>query len=211
MKVSRFALIAACPALIFAQIVPSTAPDSPPLSVSDKLSFHFEKVYGPFAMLQSGVQATVLQWRDNPHEWGEGWHGMWRRSASTVGYDTIRNSFMFTANSVAGEDPRYLRMGDGAFVDRTTHAFEHTFVGRSDSGKRIPPWVRFASTYGAAFLANYWSPDRLSNSSRALVRGTLTLASDTGNNLISEFWPDLKKKLFHRNQPRAAGVVVKTP
>ena len=117
----------------------------------------------------------------------------------------------FTANSIASEDPRYLRMGDGAFVDRTAHAFEHTFVGRSDDGKRIPPWVRFASTYGAAFLANWWSPDRLSNSSRALVRGTMTLASDTGNNLISEFWPDLKKKLFHRNQPRAAAVVVKTP
>jgi hypothetical protein len=209
MRVPQFALAAVCPALMFAQAVQPPASD--PLSVSDKLSFHFEKVYGPFAMLQSGVQATVLQWHDNPREWGQGWHGMWRRSASTVGYDTIRNSFMFTANSVAGEDPRYLRMGDGAFVDRTTHAFEHTFVGRSDSGKRIPPWVRFASTYGAAFLANCWSPDRLSNSSRALVRGTLTLASDTGNNLISEFWPDLKKKLFHRNQPRAAGVVVKTP
>jgi hypothetical protein len=38
-----------------------------------------------------------------------------------------------------------------------------------------------------------------------VVRGTVTLAADAGNNVFLEFWPDIKKKLFHRkSQPPVA-------
>jgi hypothetical protein len=117
---------------------------------------------------------------------------------------------MFTLDSITRQDPRYYREGEGSIVHRGRHAFDQTFVGHTDSGKKTLPFVRFAATYGVAFLANSWNPDRLSDRRHAVVRGTVTLAADAGNNIFDEFWPDIKKKLFHRkNQP--AGVLVKTP
>ena len=92
--------------------------------------------------------------------------------------------------------------------DRARHAFNQTFIGHTDHGKKVLPWIRFAATYGVAFLSNNWQPDRLNDNRHAVARGTVTLAADAGNNLFDEFWPDLKKKLLRRrHQP--AGVIVK--
>src|SRR5258707_1161142 len=82
----------------------------------------------------------------------------------------------------------------------SNRASTQTFAGHTDSGKRTLPFVRFAATYGVAFLANAWNPDRLSDRRHAIVRGTVTLGADAGNNLFDEFWPDLKKKFFHRKR-----------
>ena len=68
--------------------------------------------------------------------------------------------------------------------------------------------MRFAATYGVAFLANRWYPDRLSDTRHALLRGTVTLGADAGNNLFDEFWPDIKKKLFPPQESDAARSVV---
>jgi hypothetical protein len=207
MKATCLVLAILCPAIMPAQSV--AAADSEPLTISGKLYYHYEKVFSPFALLQDGVQAAILQRNDNPHEWHEGWYGLWRRAASTTGYDAVRNSFMFTLNSLSRQDPRYARMGEGESAERAGHAIGQTFAGHTDGGKKALPWVRFAATYGAAFLANAWNPDRLSDTRHAMLRGTVTLATDASNNLFDEFWPDIKKKLFRRKtQP---GVLVKTP
>jgi hypothetical protein len=190
MKLFWIALAAACPALMLAQ-------DPAPLTVSDKLSYHFQKAYGPFSLLEDAVQSAVMQWNDTPREWNEGWHGLWRRAASTTGYDTIRQSFMFSLNSVSREDPRYRRSGEGGTPGRAAYAIGQTFVGRTDGGKKTLPWVRLAATYGVAYLANSWNPDRLSDHRHALLRGSITMASDATTNLFEEFWPDIKK-IFRR-------------
>ena len=210
MNIFRIVLCALCPALMLAQNVPTASANSEPLTVSGKLYFHFEKAYSPFSLVQDVFQSSILQWNDDPHEWGQGWHGLWRRSLSTAGYDTIRNSFMFSLNAISHSDPRYFRSGEGKPLARASRAFFQVFAGHADGGKRALPWVRFAATYGVAFLANRWQPDRLSDNRHAVVRGTVTLAADAGNNIFDEFWPDIKRKLFHRKS-HAVGVVVKTP
>src|SRR6185369_1211439 len=210
MNILSIGLAMALPALMLGQNAPTAAVGAAPLDVPGKLEYHFEKVYSPFSLIESGFQAAILQWNDDPREWGQGYHGLWRRMASTVGYDTARNTFMFTLDSVTRQDPRYYREGEGSILSRGRYAFDQVFVGHTDSGKKTLPFVRFAATYGVAFLANGWNPDRLSDRRHAVVRGKVTLAADAGNNIFDEFWPDIKKKLFHhKHQP--AGVVVKTP
>src|SRR5437016_1958343 len=172
MRIYLLCLTAACP--ILAQNLPTAAADAAPLTVLGKLAFHRESVYSPFSLVESGFQAAILQWNDDPREWHEGYYGFWRRTASTVGYDTIRNSFMFTLDSIGHQDPRYYREGDGAYLDRTRHAIGQVFLGHTDSRKKTLPFVRFPATYGVAFLANSWNPDRLSDNRHAVVRGTVT-------------------------------------
>jgi hypothetical protein len=205
MKVSWFSCALLYPALALAQYQysPSAMPNEPSLSAADKLDFHFVKVFSPLSLLEDTGESVLDQYNNFPKEWGQGWHGLWRRTASNVGYDTMRNTFLFTADSIAGQDPRYFRSGEGAFLSRTSHALGQTFVGHTDSKKAVLPWVRLAATFGAAFMTNAWYPGRLAHARDALVRGASTLGSDAGNNFIYEFWPDVKKKLFHRKTQAA--------
>src|SRR5260370_41987087 len=93
MKVICLVLVMVCPAVMPAQRIATE--DSDALAVSGKLSYHFAKAYSPFSLLEDGLQAAVLQRGDNPKEWHEGWYGLWRRSTSPTGDDTIAKSFLF--------------------------------------------------------------------------------------------------------------------
>ena len=141
MKVSWFSFAVLCPALALAQYQysPSVMPDGPPISAADKLDFHFVKVFSPLSLLEDTGESALDQINNFPREWGQGWHGLWRRTASNVGYDTMRNTFMFSADSIAGQDPRYFRLGEGSFSSRTSHALSQTFVGHTDGKKAVGP------------------------------------------------------------------------
>ena len=213
MQVSWYSFVFFFPALALAQYEysPSVMPGEPSISAPEKLEFHFVKVFSPLSLLEDTAESAADQFQNFPKEWGQGWHGLWRREANNVGYDTTRNTFLLAADSMAGQDPRYFRSGEGAFVSRTGHALGQTFVGHTDSKKPVVPWVRFAATFGAAFMTDAWYPNRIAHARDALVRGASTIGSDAGNNFIYEFWPDVKKKLFHRRgQTADAGAVAPT-
>src|ERR1700735_4534372 len=105
MKVSRFCFVVVCPALALGQYQysPSVMPDGPPISAAAKLEFHFVKVFSPLSFLGATAETAADQFQNLPKEWGQGWHGLWRREANNVGYDTLRNTFLFTADSIAGQ------------------------------------------------------------------------------------------------------------
>jgi hypothetical protein len=212
MKLSWFALAGLWPILAGAQLLNTATLDSTPLDVTGKLDYYTEKVFSPLSLLQDAGEVTYAHLEDNPKEWGEGWHGLWRRGADNVGYDAIRNTFMFGLNGVSGGDPRYFRMGEGNFFVRTGYAISQPMVGHADGGRKVLPWVRFAATFGVAFLSNVWYPDRLSDTRQALMRGVYTLGTDATKSFSYEFWPDLKKKLsHHKSPPPDPSAAVKTP
>src|SRR5439155_24034451 len=151
MKVICLVLVMVCPAVMPAQRVATE--DSDALAVSGKLSYHFAKAYSPFSLLEDGLQAAVLQRGNNPKEWHEGWYGLWRRAASTTGYDTIRNSFMFGMNAVSREDPRYFRSGEGQTAGRAAYAIGQTLVGHTDGEKKPLPGGGRGAQIGVGSLA----------------------------------------------------------
>jgi hypothetical protein len=206
MKLLWLALVAFCPILAHAQLANTATLDSTPLDASGKFDYYTEKVFSPLSLLQDTGEVAYAHLENNPKEWGEGWHGLWRRGADNVGYDALRNAFMFGLNDASGGDPRYFRMGDGNFFVRAGYAISQPLVGHADGGRKTLPWVRFAATFGVAFLSNAWYPDRISDARHALLRGVYTLGTDATKSFTYEFWPDFKKKLVHHKSP-----AVKTP
>lgn len=202
MKLLQLSLITVLPFCAFAQMTRTATLDSVPLDTSEKLDFYVDKVFSPLSLLQDAAEISYAQLEDNPKEWKEGWHGLWRRSADNIGYDAIRNGFMFGLNSVSHNDPRYFRMGEGNFFTRTGYAITQPLVGHADGGRKILPWVRIAATFGVAFLSNEWYPDRIADTRHALLRGVYTLGTDATKSFTYEFWPDVKRMLFsHKSKP----------
>jgi len=174
----------------------SQTPD--PLSVSGKLYYHAENAYGPLELLGTAAYAGILQKLDAPKEWNQGAGAYAKRFASTVGASGIHGVLAFGLDTTLHEDPRYYRAQGRGFWRRSGHAIRGTFLTRTDSGGETVSAWRIGSDYGAAFLSNQWYPDRLNTARLGFIQGSLTMGFDLVTNLGTEFWPDVKAKLFHK-------------
>lgn len=164
-----------------------------------KLRYHARALYGPWALAGTAAYAGILQDLDTPREWGEGANGYGRRVASTEGAAVIHTFLAFGLDSTLHQDPRYFHSTRTGVFRRMADAARGTFLTRTDSGAETLSTWRLGSAYGAAIISNLWYPDRLDTIRLGFLQGTVRVGFDLITNLSSEFWPDVKKKLFRRN------------
>jgi hypothetical protein len=169
-----------------------------PLDVMDKLQFHAKRTVGPTAILGVAAYAAVLQEAHAPDEWREGAAGYGKRVASMVAWSGIHSGLAFGLDSALHQDPRYFRSGGTGFWRRSAHALRGTILTRTDSGGETLSTWRLGSDYGSAILSNLWYPSRLNTARLGFIQGSATLGFDLAGNLASEFWPDIKRKVFRR-------------
>ena len=169
-----------------------------------KLRFHAISAFGPDALVASIAIAGVLQARDFPGKWGQGASGYGMRVGSTLAFTGTRNLLGFGLDTALHQDPRYYRLGNTGssgrsdFWPRAKHAIRGTILARKDSGGETLATWRFGSAYGAALLSNEWYPGKLNTMKLGMARGSTQIGFDLLGNLGTEFWPDIRKSLFHR-------------
>ncbi|MCU1232571.1 MAG: hypothetical protein JWP63_538 [Candidatus Solibacter sp.] len=191
------------PTLLFAAIslaIPSisSGQSTGELDWKGKLRFHGETTYSPMAIVGFAAYAGVLQRYDAPEEWGQGGAAYGKRVASTAGWSGIHSVLAFGLDTTLHQDPRYYRSLNRGFWRRTGHALRGTVVTRTDrGGETISTW-RIGSAYGSAFLSNLWYPDRLNTVKLGMIQGSVGLGFGLVGNIGAEFWPDIKRSVFHR-------------
>jgi hypothetical protein len=169
-----------------------------PLDVTGKLKYHVKCTVGPAAILGDVAYAAVLQADNAPLEWKQGGEAFGKRVASMVAWSGIHNALAFGLDSTLHQDPRYYRAGGTGFWRRSAHALRGTLLTRTDSGGETLSTWRIGSAYGSAAISNMWYPDRLNTVRLGFIQGSVTLGFDLMGNLGKEFWPDVKRKVFHR-------------
>jgi hypothetical protein len=172
--------------------------DRDPTTSQSKLRFHAVGAYGPGALLGSAAYVGLLQEADFPREWGQGAAGYGKRLGSELAYSGVRNVLSFGLDTALHQDPHYDRSANTGFWRRTKHAFHRTILTRTDSGGETFATWRFGSAYGATFISNEWYPDRVNTVKLGLIEGTTQIGFDFLANIGSEFWPDVKRKIFRR-------------
>ena len=172
----------------------SAAP--PPI---DKLRYHAQALYRPWALAGTLAYAGLLQELNAPKEWGDGWAAYGRRVASTEGCAVIHSALAFGLDTALHQDPRYFRSDRKGLWRRMAHAARETILTHTDAGGETLSTWRLGSAYGAAFLSNLWYPDRLDTVRLGFLQGSLRAGFDLVSNLSAEFWPSIKKKLRRRN------------
>ncbi len=175
------------------------------LSAKEKLELRILRVASPTTQFSVFAGAAIDQWQDEPHEWGQGWAAYGKRVASAEGVDLSYNAIGATSDLIFRLDPRYRRMPNAPMTTRIWNAIAQEFVAYKDSGGRMINVSTLSGSYGSAFISNTWEPASENKISDAFVRGSWSIATKTGGNVVREFLPDVLKRFRHSNKAKSPG------
>lgn len=165
-----------------------------PLSLKDKWLFSISQIFGASRLLAYAANALYDQIYDVPKQWGSSGDSLAIRLANHFGDSLIRYNLQFVVQSLDREDPRYFRSHLHGGWHRTRYAVLHTFVVRNDDQSWMPAYSRLVTDFGMPYIIRQWRPERFYAMSD-LEAANMGLGIQIGSNILTEFWPDLKRKL----------------
>jgi hypothetical protein len=203
----------------------------PPLTAKQKFGVVARGTFDPVQYAWWGFLSGIGQANDSEPGFGQGWAGYGKRYGATAA-DSIIENFMTAAvfPSVLHQDPRFFQSGKGGFGHRTVYAVSRIFVTRGDSGHSQFNYSEVVGSALSAAISTYsyhprstyvstpTNPHMFIASDRTLSNTASVWASqvsyDTLTIVIKEFWPDIHRKLSHKNtrkEPGALGPTVPAP
>jgi hypothetical protein len=148
--------------------------------------------------LTSGLFATLYQLENQNPSFGQGMAGYSKRFATAYGDQMLGN--MMTEGfmpSLFHQDPRYFRRGYGTTKSRLWYAATRIFVCKTDEGRPAFNFSEVVGNSAATAIGNAYYPDTRTAGDN-LTRLAIALATDSASQIAKEFWPDVKRKVFHK-------------
>jgi hypothetical protein len=96
------------------------------------------------------------------------------------------------------EDPRYFRKGSGSGVGRTFYAVSRVFVTRTDAGGNRFNFSEVLGNGISASLGNAYYPQERGFAD-TMQRQWTAITTDAISDILKEFWPDVKKRIFRKH------------
>ena len=147
----------------------------------------------------AGILAGQAMLLNSDPELGHGVAGYGRYYWRTFA-DGVSGTFFTEAivPALTHEDPRYYTLGKGGFFHRTGYAISRAFVGKTDSGGTAFNWSEVGGNALEAGLSNAYYPPQERGLSQTAVNFATQMESAVLNHVFQEFWPDIRKNVFHR-------------
>jgi hypothetical protein len=161
------------------------------LNIARKDSFDY-----PLVGLAAAL-AGLGQLSDQDHSFGQGVKGYGHRLVTNYADQALGNIFaegLFPA--MLHEDPRYFRRGEGTKWHRTGYALSRVIITHKDSGGNRFNYSEWLGNASAVAISNAYYPDNRTATDNATKLLT-QVATDAVSQVLKEFWPDVKRKLFH--------------
>ena len=179
-----------------------TAQTLPSLTSGEKFRLATAGVFDWAAYPFNGALAAIAQAKNDPKSWGQGWGAYGKRYGESFADNSI-GTYMTTAifPSLLHEDPRYYQMGKGRFTHRAYHAVNRLFVTRTDSGHDRFNISESLGNAVAAGISNIYHPAEDRTVGRNASTFGLLILWDGLSNELKEFWPDIRRDVFHKNTP----------
>lgn len=171
------------------------------MTIAAKDSFDY-----PLVILAAAF-AGLDQLTDSDPSFGQGVEGYAHRLGAWYLDESIGN--MMTEGifpAMLHQDPRYFRKGTGSILGRTGYALSRVIITDKDGGGHQFDYSEWLGNATGVAISQAYHPDN-----RTARDATELLLEQVGTDAISqvlkEFWPDIKRKWFHR---RAAGPDITT-
>ncbi|MCC6590979.1 MAG: hypothetical protein IT168_30105 [Bryobacterales bacterium] len=179
--------------------VPDSSAPYAPIRSRQKLFIAFHDSFDMPMFGVAGVYAGIAQLSDQYPAWGQGLGGYARRYGAAMADQAIGNYMTEAILPIAlHHDPRYFRLGQGSAFRRVTHAVSWVIVNRNDKGRLMFNAPEILGTAGTVGIASLYYPSADRNLHQMSVRFGTQVAFDAGSSALKEYWPDIRKKLFHK-------------
>jgi len=179
--------------------------NAPPLTPREKFQLMLKTQLDPFTFVSAGLTAAIGQETGSFLPYGEGAAGYAKRYAAALADNTSSNFFgNFVYPVIFREDPRYFRLGEGRIRHRVLYSFAQAVVTRTDSGGRTFNFSNVLGGLTAGTISNLYYPASDRGIGLTASRAAIALGYGSAGNLFLEFWPDIDRKLFHKQRPQAA-------
>lgn len=169
-----------------------------PMTAKQKWQLFFKESSDPFNLASALVGATVSHLGRGVPNYGVDKEAYGERVGAAFA-DVTTQSFFSDAvlAPLFHEDPRYYRKGPGhGILYRIGYSMSRMVVTRTDSGHNTFNFSGVLGTMMGIALSNAYYPDRDINGSVVGGRFLSSFSGAATGNLLPEFWPDIRAKLF---------------
>jgi hypothetical protein len=103
--------------------------------------------------------------------------------------------------SILHQDPRYYRIGYGSAKHRLLYALATTVICKHDkTGKWEPNYSNVGGNIAAGAISTlYYPPTDEGGVGLTITNGLIVTATGAAGAVFNEFWPDISRKLFHKD------------
>ena len=173
--------------------------DAPPLDNKQKFRLFVRGTLDPFELVTVGIGAGVSHANNDFPEYGQGAAGFGKRFGAGVADGVSAGLFGgFVYPVLLKQDPRYFRLGEGPVARRVIHALGQEFVCRMDSGSRNFNFSKVLGAVTASGISNAYYPPSDRGLGATMNRTGVVLINGSVGGLLDEFWPDIRRKVFHK-------------
>jgi len=171
----------------------------PPLTTREKYALALQDSVDYSSFVWSGMLAGQSMALRSYPEFHNGMSGYsryyWRAFA-----DQASGSFFTEAliPAVTHEDPRYYTLGHGGFFRRVKYALSRIVVTKTDSGGRSFNYAEIVGNGMEAGLSNLYYPPQERSLHNTAMNYLAQLEAASINNIIREFWPDIRHKMLRQ-------------
>jgi hypothetical protein len=171
----------------------------PPLAASQKFRLFVKGTFDPFELLITGMGAGIAQANNDFAEYGQGGAGYGKRYGAALA-DSVSSGFFggFLYPVLLKHDPRYFRRSEGKVAHRIGYALAQEFVCHTDNGGRSINFSKLLGAITASGISNAYYPPNDRGAGHTVNRAGFAMANGSIGNLLDEFWPDIRLKIFHK-------------
>jgi hypothetical protein len=179
----------------------STSDTPAALTADQKYTFALHQAFDPGAHVVNTFRAALQQAANGQPHYGQGWRAYEKRFAAGEG-DQFTGAMLTDGvlPSILHQDPRYFRRASGSAIARFWYALNRTLVTRNDNGTSAFNTSETLGELISCGISTSYYPSRDRTVGYLTENWGVSLGSNSGFNVVSEFFPDLKRIFFHRDR-----------
>lgn len=174
-------------------------PQVKPLTPREKARLALRNWLDPFNAVTILGQSAIAVGSDADSPYGPGMFGFAKNVGVSYAQDATGEFFgTFLIPSIVHQDPHYHRMPNASIYHRILHATLQVFWTQGDNGRGM---INYANLAGFAIddeISNLYVPGERTNLPSTATRYATELAIAPTDNYITEFLPDLAKRIHVR-------------
>jgi hypothetical protein len=182
------------------QTVENSSRPVAPMTVREKWHLLLKQTTDPFNFASAAFGAGWSQADNQTPKYGRGTEAYTERFGAALADGGMQSVFStgFLA-CILHQDPRYFRRGPASgFAARVVYSLSRVVITRNDSGEDTFNSSNLGGMVMGIAASNLYYPPASRTRSVMVGRIGTSLFGDAMGNLMSEFWPDVRDRIFHR-------------